>query len=68
MLPHRCRYYTQKRLARAAAKLGHTAVLTVHDQFEDRRTGVRMCTFVSSIQHLAGGGQVCGIEMPLEAE
>ena len=54
----RHRYYTQKRLARAAAKLGHASVLSVHDQFEDRRVGVRMVTFVSPIQHLAEGGQV----------
>ena len=43
---------------RAAAKLGHSQVLTVHDQFEDRRVGVRMVTFVTPIQHLADGGQV----------
>lgn len=54
------RYYTQKRLARAAAKLGHEQVLTVHDQFVDRRVGVRMVTFVTPIQHLANGGQVAG--------
>ncbi|KAK9807907.1 hypothetical protein WJX73_000144 [Symbiochloris irregularis] len=63
------RYYTPKRLAKAAKKLGHTgfcpaslpappAPLSVHDEFVDRRCGVRMVTFVSPIHHLAGGGMV----------
>lgn len=59
----RRRYYTQKRLARAAKKLGHgdNFSLVIFDQFVDRHVGVRMVTFVTPIKHLAGGGQVCQI-------
>ena len=45
-IPADCaRYYTQKRLGRASKKLG-IPELTVYDQFEDRRVGLRFCTFV----------------------
>lgn len=57
-----CRYYTQKRLARASKKLGITD-LTVYDQFEDRRVGLRMCTFTSEVQDLGGGVKVCSLDM-----
>lgn len=52
-----CRYYTQKRLNRASKKLG-IAELIVYDQFEDRRVGLRFCTFVTPVQDLGGGCRV----------
>lgn len=48
------RYYTQKRLARASRKLG-IPDLQVYDQFEDRRVGLRMCTFTGPVRDLGGG-------------
>ena len=52
------RYYTQKRLGRASKKLG-IPELTVYDQFEDKRVGLRMCTFTSNVQDLGNGVKVC---------
>ncbi len=52
------RYYTQKRLSRASKKLG-IPELTVYDQFEDRRVGLRMCTFTSEVHDLGDGIKVC---------
>ena len=52
-----CRYYTQKRLNRASKKLG-IPELIVYDQFEDRRVGLRFCTFVTPAQDLGRGVKV----------
>ncbi|BDA43970.1 hypothetical protein COCOBI_05-1540 [Coccomyxa sp. Obi] len=51
------RYYTQKRLSRASKKLG-IPELTVYDQFEDKRVGLRMCTFTSEVHDLGDGVKV----------
>ena len=51
------RYYTQKRLGRASRKLG-IPDLQLYDQFEDRRVGLRMCTFTGPVQDLGRGVQV----------
>ena len=53
----RRRYYTQKRLNRASKKLG-IPELIVYDQFEDRRVGLRFCTFVTRAQDLGRGVKV----------
>lgn len=50
------RYYTQRRLARAAKKLG-IAELAVHDQLEDRRVGLRMVVFTGPVHDLGAGVQ-----------
>ena len=52
-----CRYYTQRRLNRASKKLG-IPELIVYDQFEDRRVGLRFCTFVTAVQDLGNGCKV----------
>ncbi len=52
-----CRYYTQRRLNRASKKLG-IPELIVYDQFEDRRVGLRFCTFVTPVQDLGNGCKV----------
>ena len=57
MLRSQCRYYTQKRLNRASKKLG-IPELIVYDQFEDRRVGLRFCTFVTPAQDLGRGVKV----------
>ena len=57
---HTRRYYTQKRLSRASKKLG-IPELIVYDQFEDRRVGLRFCTFVTPVQNLGGGCKVTSV-------
>ena len=59
-----CRYYTQRRLNRASKKLGIPELL-VYDQFEDRRVGLRFCTFVTPVQDLGGGCKVITKYNPL---
>ncbi len=54
--PPRRRYYTQRRLARAAAKLGIPELAVAH-QLEDRRVGLRMVVFTGPARDLGGGVQ-----------
>lgn len=60
---HTRRYYTQKRLSRASKKLD-IPELIVYDQFEDRRVGLRFCTFITPVQDLGGGCKVTCLPRP----
>jgi hypothetical protein len=46
-------------MATACRKLYNSEpTITLYDQFEDRKVGLRMITFTTAIQHLEGGGKV----------
>ncbi|KAK9808765.1 hypothetical protein WJX72_003209 [[Myrmecia] bisecta] len=51
------RWHTSKRLEAAAHLMQHDFDLQVYDQFEDRKVGLRMVTFISPIKHVNGTGR-----------
>lgn len=53
------RYYTQARMAVACRKLYNSEPsILLHDQYEDKKVGLRMITFITEVQQLDDDGKV----------